>query len=122
MTDPRAYRPEEDSYIIAEWERGTRIADIAAALKRSDGSIKNRARRLGMEKRRLGANMQTNKEKAKPYKRPEAVFVAYGNPRPLLNVGTFECHFPIEGSNNFCGAAATRAYGYCRGHNKICYK
>ena len=116
------YTKEDDETIRTEWEAGTRIKEIAAMIGRSEGSTKNRARRLGMEKRKLGKNMQTNKAVGEPYRRPEERLIAYGIPKPLLDLGTFECHFQVDGMKEFCGANATRAYGYCREHGDICYR
>ena len=122
MVDARQYKPEEDETIKIEWEKGTRVIDIAAMLGRSPGSIKNRSRRLGMEKRKIGKNMQTNKAVGEPYKRPQERFIAYGIPKPLMDLGTYDCHFQIEDKIEFCGARATRAYGYCPDHNACCYR
>ncbi len=118
----KAYTDQDDEIIKAEWEKGTRVVDIAAMMGRSQGSIKNRARRIGMEKRKLGKNMQTNKKSKEPYKRPAERLIAYGIPKPLLDLGTWECHFQIDGIKEFCAAPTNKPYGYCAEHRSICFR
>jgi len=118
----KTYSEQEDQIIKTEWEAGTRVIDIAAKLDRKPSSIKKRARRLNLEKRKLGKNMQTNKAVGEPYKRPPERLIAYGIPKPLIDLGTWECHFQIDEKIEFCGARTNKPYNYCEKHKNICYK
>ena len=118
----KPYTNQDDKIIKLEWNAGTHVKEISAMLCRSEGSIKGRIRRLGLERRKLGKNMQTNKKSKEPYKRPAERLIAYGIPKPLLDLGTWECHFQIDGIKEFCAAPTNKPYGYCAEHRSICFR
>lgn len=118
----KTYTDQDDAIIKEHWIAGTFIKEIAALVGRSEGSLKGRIRRLGLERRKLGKNMQTNKKSKEPYKRPAERLIAYGIPKPLLDLGTWECHFQIDGIKEFCAAPTNKPYGYCAEHRSICFR
>lgn len=95
---------------------------IEVALNRSLEAIRTRAKKLGIKRDPKTKYLSTTRfkdlaigEKRAPPKRKKH-FPSSGEGVLLVNIGTRQCHFPIDGQL-YCGAECDKAYGYCKTHH-----
>lgn len=112
----KPFTKEEDEILTREWATGTIAKDIGKLINRSVSSVRGRVGRLGLQQRTKGAwQIRTRTVREKIVGRPKDIYIAYGTPKPLLDVGRDECRFPIEGTNNYCCGDVTKG-AYCQAH------
>jgi len=95
---------------------GASAVTIAEVLGRKLPAVQTKIARLKLPR--------ANKKPAPPIERPSAPkrhphsAIAYGTPKPMLDLREKECRFFVDGQG-FCAASCEGPY--CPAHAKICY-
>lgn len=121
MTKSGKWEAWEDLRLRTMWNESRTIKDMAVILQRKETSLRDRIKRLNLPKQPAKP-----KEKYDSKKRPPEIFISYGTPKTLLELGRKECHFPLEPKDDsdekksilFCGAPCDQ-YPYCKDHKRI---
>lgn len=117
---------EEDATLRADWPKSTAEA-IGIKLGRSKTGVWARVRRLKLKSPKESAiHINSFKElrgiPKKPNREPRRseAYQFFGEPKTLLDLPHHSCHFPVEGTNLFCGADSYPGKPYCEKHALIC--
>lgn len=106
------------------WSQGKSVTKIAITLGRSRSMISGKISRLGLKKR-ITMKEIPNQKYEPPASAKEISMTAYGNKKPLIELGGKECAWPVGDPKahdfGFCAAPVSRG-GYCEQHASIAYR
>lgn len=112
----KLWTPADEKILLHLRVEGASAVTIAEVLGRKVSAIETKIARLKLPR--------ANKKPAPPVERPTAPkrhphsSIAYGTPKPMLDLRERECRFFVDGQG-FCAAACEGPY--CTAHAKICY-
>ena len=118
--------------LIELWEDGRSVAEIKFILRASSyKAVKSKAYRMKLKRPKAMIKVERIKRVAtrklnKPAQFIDKKGVSYGTPKPLENLSSQDCRFPIGDPKNenfiFCGAKIELGESYCPNHHQLCYK
>jgi len=116
----KPWTDEEDAQLSKLLKIGHTYEEIAKIMGRERNAIAGRNHRkrikVSKHKRTIPPSVAWSAIKVK---RPDEVYIIYGEGKSLLDLQANECKFKVEGTELFC---AKKCNGnYCKDHKRICH-